>query len=278
MMMLMPIAHCLLSQRTISNDNNQNYYSYTTQLWLSSMTTETAKSGSVTQCKDCNGALDSKWLEMLDLLKQFRDVQGHTNVPHQYVTMPSLGSWCYHQRRKYHLSTLSDLKILRMEQLGFQWNPGLLKWDAKYRELVHYKERYGHCNVPHNDQNKALARWVSTQRRDFKKYMAQRESNSNMTNRFTALKKIGFIFDPNDAKWRRKFEELKKFRLDHGHCIVPMDNSPLANWVSQQRRQYRKVEEGKLEKNNISLERIKELNIIGFVWNARPDDSFYLSI
>ena len=225
----------------------------------------------------CRNAVDLKWFEMLDLLKQFRNTKGHSNVPHKYDEIPSLGTWCHHQRRKYRQSTLSDWKIQCMDELGFQWDPSLKKWEAKYRELVMYKEINGHCNVSYNDKNKALARWVNTQRREYRKYRSQDGHQSSVSKRFTALENLGFIFDRNEANWHQKFEELQRFKAQHGHCAVPMDNSPLANWVSQQRRQYRKLNEGQIENIHTVLHRIKLLNKMGFIWSARPDDIFYLN-
>ena len=59
----------------------------------------------------------------------------------------------------------------------------------------------------------------------------------------------------------RKFGQLVEFKMKHGHCAVPAgwsENKSLAIWVAVQRRQ-RKA-------NQLSEERIKKLDSIGFIW------------
>ncbi len=53
-------------------------------------------------------------------------------------------------------------KVAMMEEIGFQWRKerGDL-WLQHFQELVEFKERFGHCRVPHNwKENVKLARWV----------------------------------------------------------------------------------------------------------------------
>ena len=61
--------------------------------------------------------------------------------------------------------------------------------------------------------------------------------------------------------------ELKEYKAIHGSCLVPTSYSKsqrLVAWINNQRRQYKKFKEGK--PCNISMERIKALHDIGFVW------------
>ena len=69
----------------------------------------------------------------------------------------------------------------------------------------------------------------------------------------------------DDARWREVLEELKEYKQEHHHCNVPQ-GSPLGSWVSTQRQQYRKLQDGK--SSPMTLERIVALNEIGFAWNA----------
>ena len=57
--------------------------------------------------------------------------------------------------------------------IGFHWakRKGIQAWEDKYRELQRYQQQHGHCNVPtKNRANRALGRWVSTQRSNYKKF------------------------------------------------------------------------------------------------------------
>ena len=39
-------------------------------------------------------------------------------------------------------------------------------------------------------------------------------------------------------QWEKKFAALKDYKENHGHCDVPT-STPLGNWVSRQRNEYR---------------------------------------
>ena len=70
----------------------------------------------------------------------------------------------------------------------------------------------------------------------------------------------------HDATWERHFDELKAFQKQHGHCNVSTlseTDAALGRWVHIQRRQ-RKV-------GNLSVERIRRLDQIGFTWNIVQD-------
>jgi superfamily II DNA or RNA helicase len=61
--------------------------------------------------------------------------------------------------------------------------------------------------------------------------------------------------------WEYRYDELKAFHAEHGHCNVPKgwkENPALGTWVSNQRKVYK---EGKL-----SEERTQQLEALGFVW------------
>jgi len=94
---------------------------------------------------------------------------------------------------------------------------------------------------------------------------------STMTNRrVQALEEAGFIWDRNHATWEERLNELKLFRMVHGHCEVPthyQQNRRLATWVKCQRRQYKLYNDGK--QSTITPARIEELDEVGFSWEMR---------
>mmetsp|Transcript_2674 Transcript_2674/g.4167 ORF Transcript_2674/g.4167 Transcript_2674/m.4167 type:complete len:191 (+) Transcript_2674:206-778(+) len=106
------------------------------------------------------------------------------------------------------------------------------------------------------------------------------------------LESIGFCWDFKEAAWSQRFNELVAYKQVHGNCNVPFDfpdNPPLGFWVSEQRRQRRKLMDGDSNKaktnqsNNsrktgrkrraesqstaLTNERISALEEIGFCWN-----------
>jgi hypothetical protein len=52
--------------------------------------------------------------------------------------------------------------------------------------------------------------------------------------RMRVLTSIGFVWDvvqaDNDARWKKRFDELKTWRLENGHCNVPQ-STELGKWV-----------------------------------------------
>lgn len=69
---------------------------------------------------------DVNWREKLDLLVEFRNVQGHCNVPSNFQDK-RLATWIKCQRRQYKLywdgkpSAMTPERILELEKVGFEW-------------------------------------------------------------------------------------------------------------------------------------------------------------
>jgi hypothetical protein len=67
------------------------------------------------------------------------------------------------------------------------------------------------------------------------------------------------------TKWLAKLEELKGYKKENGHCLVPRDHTVngvrLGLWVMTQRGAY--------NGNGLSDDRTAMLDAIGFVWDAR---------
>jgi hypothetical protein len=105
-------------------------------------------------------------------------------------------------------------------------------------ELVKYKEKNGHCNVP--TKNGSLGEWISHQRSLFK-------SKKLKADRYEKLVGIGFAFEgvkkePDNVKWNERYMELVKYKQKNGHCNVPFKNGSLGGWVKTQRTLFRSKE------------------------------------
>lgn len=73
-----------------------------------------------------------------------------------------------------------------------------------------------------------------------------------------------------ETKWLGMYEELKSYKTQFGHCIVPRGfafNTRLASWVAEQRKQHKLMENGKA--SSMTSERVKLLEELGFAWNAQ---------
>ena len=219
------------------------------------------------------------WYERYNELVDFHKQKGHCNVEQSSNHDKQLKAWVSSQRYQYKRaregksSHLSSRHIILLDRIGLEWSPSEKLhnlWYQRYRELIEYKKRNGHCNVPQKAvHNKQLAAWVNTQRSCYKKLIIRKES-SICKERFNLLEEIGFEWNPSEkfqAKWHERYEELVEFKKQYGHCNVPQrykHNKQLAVWVKNQRYQYRKHRETKA--SPLSHVRIDLMNKLGFVW------------
>jgi len=100
-------------------------------------------------------------------------------------------------------SSMTDDKAQLLEEAGFVWakRKGQTAWEEKFHELQAYLQKNGDCNVPtKNKTNRALGRWVSTQRSNYKKFMRNgstahpRMDQKEMNRRTNRLNGINFTW------------------------------------------------------------------------------------
>ncbi len=200
--------------------------------------------------------LDTLWKQWVSELMKFKNKYGHCDVPRTYSNNPSLASWVSNVRVLYRNKKLECTKIQELNKLRFNWYPYDTMWNQWLSELIEFKKKHKHCNVPIGfKDNLPLAGWVSRIRRSYRRGVLE-------LNKVQELNKLGFAWSPHDAMWHQRMLELREFKNKYGHCNVPRscnDNRPLANWISTVRRSYKK---GVLEQN-----KILELNKLGFNWS-----------
>eukprot|EP00536_Pseudo-nitzschia_multiseries_P004812 jgi/Psemu1/189062/e_gw1.84.86.1 len=139
------------------------------------------------------------------------------------------------------------------------------QWTVKYQELLDFKAKEGHCNVPHlYKENRGLAMWVKRQRHQHN--LRDENKASTLTNeRIKLLERIGFVWNCLDTAWEKNFEDLRIFSQCNGHCSVPptyQKNPRLSSWVITQRRQCKLLEDGK--SSSMTQKRFEKLQQIGF--------------
>jgi hypothetical protein len=211
------------------------------------------------------------WESGFQQLAAFKEKHGHCNVP--WTTERSLGNWVYRQRRARKIGKLDADRTRRLQELGFPWiakrksgEGGLGQrgsWDARFHELVEFKNKHGHCNVV-RAKNRVLGQWVSFLR--YKNKIGKLDAD-----RIRRLEGIGFQWagrgmlgqagSGQRASWWSGFQQLVAFKNKHGHCNVPRaTDRRLGQWVSNQRHA-KKV--GKLD-----VDHIRQLEEIGFQWTG----------
>ncbi|KAL3801187.1 hypothetical protein ACHAWO_002758 [Cyclotella atomus] len=234
---------------------------------------------------------EEQWQKMYQELKEFKDANGHCNVPDSYSLNVPLDRWVQHQRHMYKSGKLSDERKCLLLELGFLFEPQNDKWSMMYQKLLEYKEEHGDCDVSKNYKPDGLGSWVKANRRAFKK-------KKLVQDRIDRLNAAGFSFTMEGKKikkvfpnrsalgfdgWFQKLVEYKEqvswtlldsdsnpfrfiltlfaYAFQHGDCRVPKAWAPdasLSNWVRNTRQQRKK--------GLLSQELIDRLDEIGFAW------------
>src|ERR1041385_8584577 len=191
-------------------------------------------------------------------LQVFKKRLGHCNVPKDWPANPALGNWVSTQRTQRRELPLGRRR--RLDQLGFTWQLILMsprkRWEERYQELVAFKKRFGHCDVPAGwPENRHLAGWGLRQRtRDKSKLTGDQKRRLN---------ELNFCWGRREANWEERITELVAFKRKHGRSDVPKNwpqNPRLGQWVLRQR--YRK--------HTLSAQRIDKLDRLGFRWPQNP--------
>lgn len=168
--------------------------------------------------------------------------------------------------------------------------------------MLNFKAKHGHYNVPEN--HPTLGKWVKEQKKTAKKFVndgdatgffdakvkelmslgfqvvsvgeTQNETKTDIQRKSTnRLETSGFSINQNiisipetegdEEKWTKNFKMLQEYKDEHGDCEVPPSlQTPLAHWVTQQHKEYQKVQDGK--PSRLTLERVQQLTDIGFVF------------
>mmetsp|Transcript_26977 Transcript_26977/g.64787 ORF Transcript_26977/g.64787 Transcript_26977/m.64787 type:complete len:403 (-) Transcript_26977:277-1485(-) len=134
---------------------------------------------------------DKRWNSKFAELKKYIEDHGDCSVKFTYGP---LGVWVNEQRKLARKKTgkgaLQADRRKRLEDIGFIFCPWEAQWDDRFKELVKYKQKHGHCNVP---RDSVLGQWVHDQRR------VKKGNNRKTTlskDRIDRLNKIGFNWEP----------------------------------------------------------------------------------
>lgn len=182
-----------------------------------------------------NPSYQKRWDEMYEQLKAFKEEHHHVMVPSSYENT-ALAGWVIRQRK--NRDQLSEEQEKRLKALGFVFDmqqQRSLEWEYMYNQLLLFRQKQGHCNVPPKYHNLRLANWVRAQRMMKAKLSVKR---------LQKLQDIGFEFSTTkqshrDQRWLQNYREAEEFFKKHGHLQV--ENEKLRQWLYKQK--YRKPKE-----------------------------------
>jgi hypothetical protein len=136
----------------------------------------------------------NSWDDLFRELVKFRAEFGHCSVPAQWEKNPQLGRWVAVQRYRHKLGELPAGPVAQLEKLGFVWSASDNAWQSMFDQIVQFRQKHGHCDVPTQwPENPHLANWVANQRHRKKRGTLSAE-------RVRRLDSVGFLW----AAKRRK--------------------------------------------------------------------------
>ena len=222
---------------------------------------------------------DDRYNELIEYKKA--NPKDDCNVPQKYPPNPKLGRWVGTQRQrrknfdKGDKSAMTQEQIDKLDEIGFLWDASSTRsnnqaneeaWNARYNDLIEYKNANGDCNVPRQyPANPKLGRWVSE----------QRTKRSKLTPaQVQKLEDIGFAWklrnasstrsnnQANEEAWNARYNDLIEYKNANGDCNVPKRypaNPKLGRWVGNQR----------MKRSKLTPAQVQKLEDIGFVWKLK---------
>ena len=193
------------------------------------------------------------WDKWYGLLELYYKRVGHTRVPDKHIEGElKLGVWVSKQRLTKE--TLTHDRIMRLDRLGFSWDPLADRWEENFAALVQFKKSHGHVLVTQTNQGQGshLCSWV----------VHLRSRKGTLTrDQLMRLDSLGFIWDPITEQWERGYEALCAFQKRVGHVRVFYDHVEmgmhLGHWVSLRRN----------NKDKLTADQLERLDKLGFNWD-----------
>uniref|UniRef100_A0A7S4VVR2 Helicase-associated domain-containing protein n=3 Tax=Ditylum brightwellii TaxID=49249 RepID=A0A7S4VVR2_9STRA len=210
--------------------------------------------------------LNPPWGQRYEELLEFKKEFGHTNVPQNYSSNPSLGHWVRNQRSRYK----RYMELMKNGEDGFVDDINAEEGDGGEEK--------------DSTRGNASSSKSSQPQGQYSKLMDQ--LSPNMARNIQKLEEIGFEWLVKNrvryATWQQRFEELKEYRDKHGTINLPLHPEDpsvlqLKLWCQTQRTAYMHYKQGK--PSQMTQERIDILDELDFDWHGqRKTTSFQVRL
>lgn len=139
------------------------------------------------RCPICNSTYIDQWEKMYQLLAEYNEEFGNTNIPKRSTYKgKNLGLWCQAQRKAYqeNKKTMTPNKMKKLSALGFDFKPNETEWNRRYSQYLRYITETGSYYISRRTdyEGEHLGAWVETQRKWFKTGKMSRERIEKLLN------------------------------------------------------------------------------------------------
>ena len=160
------------------------------------------------------------------------------------------------------MGRLSDDRIQILDRLGFLWDPFQADFQRGLQHLEEFVRRNGHGRVPQtfvDADGYRLGVWCNGQRRKNRRDQLSGERRAE-------LDRVGFVWQPMEARWQIALAALRRFVDREGNADVPAKHIEgefrLGVWCGERRQD---MKHGRLTRERRAiLESIPE-----WKWNPR---------
>ncbi len=213
---------------------------------------------------------DLSWERNFAEAKAYAEKHNNLNVKANYVTPSSvkLGSWLSnlrtYKKNNIQQNYLTKERIEELNALGMVWDVPDYLWEQNYAACVEYHRAHGELDIPHDYVSKdglKIGSWIRSQR------IARRAKVRLTEDQIRRLDAIGMLWDTKyDRAWQTAYTAAKEYFDSHKNLDVPTayvspSGFKLGRWVANCKAK---------GKTNYSVERQKQLEAIGMVWD-KPD-------
>lgn len=237
-------------------------------------------------------AYDKAFEKGFQLTLEYKKKFGKPNAPQRYKTPDgyNLGEWQKTQKKNYKKGVLTQDRVRMLDEIGFEWGlTGIQlkeRWDFWYALTLKYRDENDTPNAPTKyttPDGYKLGNWQVRQRESYSKknlsldrvkrlegicfvWSKRREQRELSQKSKKRPEDIGFVRKKHDERFEKGFQKTLDFKKQHGNPNAPLkykthDGFRLGRWQSDQNKNY--------YKENISQERIKRLEEIGFIWRRQ---------
>ena len=215
---------------------------------------------------ELNDTFANSWDFNFELLKEY--AEKYSDFPDSNTSYEGvlIGKWAHNQRVLFNQGKLSDVRIEKLNSIGFPWNVNEANWQSAYNDLKLISKRLHHfpktAEIP--DDKAYLRSWIRQQKTKYSNGALEPE-------RADLLIALGCDMDINSfVSWEDRYEQLDQFVKDHGRFPANADSKKgkdlkgLCTWVNTQRKNY--------QKGTLSKEQTEKLDKIHFPWSARDTE------
>lgn len=219
--------------------------------------------------------LEQYWNEGYAHAVEYYNKYGNLEVAKKYLCDDGykLGYWINRQRNIRNGKSkgiLGEERISKLDRIGMIW-----KFDEKEKFMeyvdayIKYREDYGTQIFSNykNAEGLALGQWVFRMKKEY-------SEGSLIDYRIKELDNIGFDWYEPLGVWYQQYEKAKEYYNKYGNltiskAYVKQFGGGLAQWITTQRREYKKADHGKL-----TDEQIKLLENIGMILIPKHDSAW----